>query len=210
MTRVSDLSRPGDSDLAAARTASARPLRRSLSHRDGHGDSEATGNFNVSLGFRPRRAEPRLRPGAGPGRRRPAVQRLNESRVLATVTDGAAPAASAAGATAAAAAPPPGLSVGQSSPSSSSPQQPAAADGTESSGPPTSESLASAGPRRRHESRRPHLSSGPPEGFGPGFIAPSLPFQGDQAVDAHTAGAPPPGPPYSGGGGSGLSYHRTV
>ena len=30
-----------------------------------------------------------------------------------------------------------------------------------------------------------------------GFIAPSLPLQGDQAVDAHAARAPPP--PYSGG-----------
>ena len=36
------------------------------------------------------------------------------------------------------------------------------------------------------------------------IIAPSLPFQGDQAVDAHAARAPPP--PYSWGG-SGLSYH---
>ena len=31
----------------------------------------------------------------------------------------------------------------------------------------------------------------------PMFIAPSLPFQGDQAVDAHAARAP--APPYSGG-----------
>ena len=40
------------------------------------------------------------------------------------------------------------------------------------------------------------------------FIAPSLPFSGDQAVDAHAARAPPPPPTQGGpGGGSGLSYH---
>ena len=58
--------------------------------------------------------------------------------------------------------------------------------------------------------RNKHLTSQPTQlrSESHNFNAPSLPFQGDQAVNAHATRAPPPPPPQ--GGGSGLSYHMFI
>ena len=48
----------------------------------------------------------------------------------------------------------------------------------------------------RKATNRIHCAKPSKEKLHIGFIAPSLPFQGDQAVDAHAARAP--APPYSG------------